>query len=119
MTIVVLGASDNPERYSHKALVRLIAAGHKVVPVHPTLKEVEGLPVVRNIQSVREPVDTVTVYVNPTVLETIGPAIAELKPRRVIFNPGAENESVRQSLASRGIETIEACTLVMLSTGQF
>lgn len=117
--VVVLGASDKPSRYSHMALVSLSRHGHEAVPVHPRLQEIEGIHVVSDIDDVRGPVDTVTLYVGPGRLSPMVDSIVALKPGRVIANPGAESERMRLACERHDIKYIEACTLVMLSTGQF
>jgi predicted CoA-binding protein len=117
--VVVLGASDNPERYSNMAVVRLLENGHEVVPVHPKLDRVGDLAVAPRLGDVEGPVDTVTVYVSPQVSSTMTDALVALAPGRVIFNPGAENTELQTVLAEHGIPTLRACTLVLLSTGQF
>ncbi len=117
--VVVLGASDNPERYSNKAVNRLRDNDHEVIPVHPKLDHIDGLKVVPNLGEVDGNVDTLTVYVSPKVSSALTDDIVELGPGRVIFNPGAENDELEAALAARGIPTLRACTLVLLSTGQF
>ncbi len=117
--VVVLGASDNPERYSNRAVRKLVEQGYEVVPVHPRLRVVEGLPVVASLGRVDGEVDTVTVYVNASVSGGLVDAMAALKPRRVVFNPGAEAPELAERLRGEGIEVEDACTLVLLGTGQF
>lgn len=117
--VVVLGASDNPERYSNMAVNRLLENGHSVVPVHPKLERIGELTVTPDLGDVAGPVDTVTVYVSPGVSSTMTDRLIALAPVRVIFNPGAENPELEAALAAHGIETLRACTLVLLSTGQF
>jgi len=117
--VVVLGASDKPGRYSHMALVSLLRHGHEPVPVHPRLRDIEGVPVFNGLEDVLGPIDTVTLYVGPARLIGLVDSIVALKPRRIIANPGAESELMRQAAERHGIEYLEACTLVMLSTGQF
>jgi predicted CoA-binding protein len=119
VNVAVVGASDNPERMSHRAVERLAAAGHRVFPVHPKLKALLGLPVYASLETVPEPVDTITLYVGPEISSRLEPAIRAARPRRVIFNPGAENPPLAQSLSKDGVETLEACTLVLLSTKRF
>lgn len=119
MKVAVLGASPNEERYSNKAVRALLAQGHDVIPVNPAQTTIEGLPVAQSLSAIKGPIDTVTVYVGP---QHIGPLIAEivaLAPRRVIINPGAESSLLTQSLQAAKIPYEEACTLVMLRTGQF
>jgi len=117
--VVIIGASNNPERYSHRALLLLRKHGHAVVPVHPKLAEIEGIPVVADVGMISGPVDTVTMYVGPAISAELQDKLIALKPRRIIFNPGAENASLVAALQKAGIACEEACTLVLLSTGQF
>ncbi len=117
--VAVLGASNNPERYSNMAINRLLENGHEAIPVHPALERVGGVTVVPTLSEVEGPVDTVTVYVSPQVSSTMTDALVALAPGRVIFNPGAENPELEAALAEHGIPTLQACTLVLLSTGQF
>jgi predicted CoA-binding protein len=117
--VVIVGASNNPERYSHRALLLLRKHGHEVVPVHPKLTEIEGIPVVSDISAISGPVDTVTMYVGAAISAGLQDKLIALKPRRVIFNPGAENASLAGALLKGGIACEEACTLVLLNTGQF
>lgn len=117
--VVILGASDKPDRYAYKALQSLTKHGHTVVPVHPKLTEIEGVPVVSNLADVAGEVDTLTLYVNPAISTAAADEILKLKPQRVIFNPGTENPELAQRLNAAGIATMEACTLVLLSTGQY
>ena len=117
--VVVVGASDNPERYSNRAVRLLIEHGHEVVPVNPAASSVEGLPVVPNLAGVSGHVDTVTLYVAAERSSTLEGPLVDLHPDRVIFNPGAENAALRARLEAHGIRTEDACTLVLLNTDQF
>ena len=93
--------------------------GHPVILVHPALKEIKRLPVVKSLADVKGAIDTLTLYVNPSVSTAKAQEILDLKPRRVIFNPGAENPGLRDLLRAAGIEAQDACTLVLLRTEQF
>jgi|UniRef100_UPI003784B72F predicted CoA-binding protein len=117
--VVILGASDNPERYSHRALLLLRKHGHEVVPVHPKLTEIEGSAVVADLSATTGPVGTVTMYVGAAISNGLTEKLIALKPQRVIFNPGAENTALVAELEKAGIACEEACTLVLLNTGQF
>ena len=117
--VVIIGASDNPERYSHRALLMLQQHGHEAVPVHPKLAMIEGLPVVPDIDSIQGAADTVTMYVGPQISSGLADKLIVLRPRRVIFNPGAENPELAAKLREAGIACEDACTLVLLSTGAF
>ena len=118
-TVAVLGASNNPERYSNMAVRRLREAGHHVIPVHPAFPAIEGLPVERSLGEIKEPVDTLTLYVGPQRLAALTDEILRLAPKRVIFNPGTESPELAATLDRAGITHLEACTLVMLQSGQF
>lgn len=118
-TVAVLGASPKPERYSNQAIRLLRQYGHAVIPVNPAQREIAGLPVAPALGAIKQAVDTVTVYVSPAHLEPLVDGLLALRPKRVIFNPGAEHPSVAARLAQAGIATEEACTLVLLRTGQF
>lgn len=118
-TIVVLGASDNPERYSNKAVGMLLEHGFKVIPVNPAGKRVHGLVSVKELSEVEDQVHTLTVYVNPQISWKLRDEIINLKPGRIIFNPGTENSELEALCAENGIRVVRACTLVLLRTGQF
>lgn len=118
-TVVVLGASDDPERYSHKAVSRLSEQGYRVVPVNPSLDRVLGIPAVPSLDRIAGPVETLTVYLSPKRSSPLAAAILALRPRRAIFNPGAENPELEAELAAAGIDCLRACTLVLLATGKF
>ncbi len=117
--VVILGASNKPDRYAYSALKSLLRHGHEVLPVNPALESIEGIPVLKQLQEVTGVVDTITLYVGSSRLELLIEDIIALKPRRIIANPGAESDALMIRSADEGIEYVEACTLVMLSTGQF
>lgn len=117
--VVVLGASPNPERYSNKAVSMLLEHGHEVVPVHPIAEKIENLPVVAKLHDVTGAVDTLTLYLSGDTLAGLEGAIVNLKPGRVIFNPGTENPVLMENLRQSGLNVVQACTLVLLRTGQF
>ena len=115
---LVLGASENPDRYSNKAILKLLSKGREVVAIGKIKGSVNGVEI--NTQPVpSEDIDTVTLYLNPLHQKPYYDYIVSLKPRRIIFNPGAENEELERIAAQEGIDVLEACTLVMLSTGQY
>lgn len=116
--VAILGASSKPERYGHKAMTMLQQHGHTPVLISPKEDCINGLKVFKEIKDV-ENIDTLTMYVNPTISSSLIEDIIALKPKRVIFNPGTENKEHYNRLIESGIEIEEACTLVLLSTGQF
>ena len=115
---VVLGASENPSRYSYMAMNRLKAHQHPVVAVGRKNASVNGMAITKEHVK-EEDVDTVTLYLNPHNQVEYYDYILSLKPRRIIFNPGTENEELEELARKNGIATMEACTLVMLGTGQY
>lgn len=117
-TVVVLGASDNPERYSHQAMVLLRHHGHRVIPVHPALAQIDGIPVAPSLEGLTG-VDTLTLYIGAARLPAMAEEIVRLHPGRVIFNPGTESPALQAALDAAGNPWLEACTLVLLRTGQF
>jgi hypothetical protein len=115
---LVLGASANPSRYSYLAVNRLREHKHPVIAIGRTTSTVADIPV----QSETSPIqglDTVTMYLNPANQKNYYDYILDQHPKRVIFNPGAENLEFEKILEENGIQTVEACTLVLLATGQF
>jgi len=115
---LVLGASENPSRYSHLALQRLQSLDHPVVAIGKH-KGMVGDTVIETEKKEWKDVDTVTLYLNPINQKEYYNYILSLKPRRIIFNPGAENEELAELATSEGIKPVEACTLVMLATNQY
>ncbi|MEO6168360.1 MAG: CoA-binding protein [Chitinophagales bacterium] len=115
---VVLGASTNPSRYSYLAINRLVQHGHQVLPIGSREGEVAGVKIVTGTPSI-EKVDTVTLYLNPQRQVQYYDYIINLQPKRIIFNPGTENSELEKLANENGIEATEACTLVMLSTGEY
>lgn len=115
---LVLGASENPSRYSFLALNRLQSHNHPVVAIGKK-KGLVGVVAIETEKKPWEDVDTVTLYLNPKHQEEYYNYIIELKPKRIIFNPGAENDELASMAAKKGIQPVEACTLVMLATNQY
>jgi len=115
---LVIGASENTSRYSNMAIHRLLQKGIPVRAVGLRRGEVAGV-VIETGHPEYSDIDTVTLYVGPQHQSEISDYVMALKPRRVIFNPGTESPAFQQKLRSNGVEVIEACTLVMLGTGQY
>jgi predicted CoA-binding protein len=115
---MVLGASANPERYSNLAVRRLRNAGHSVSAVGRKPATVGDVEIAADKLVITD-VDTVTLYLNPANQKEYYDYILSLHPKRIIFNPGAENPELEALASAHGIEPVEACTLVLLSTGQY
>ena len=115
---VVLGASQNPARYSYLAIHRLRAHQHPVVAVGRRAGQVADVNISKD--HLTEPdVDTITLYLNPRNQVEYYDYILDLHPKRIIFNPGTENDELIQMAKENNIEPVLGCTLVMLSTGQY
>jgi uncharacterized protein len=116
---LVLGASTNPERYSYKATTMLEKHGHKVFPIGLRTGSINDLQILVDMPTI-EDVDTITLYIGTKnqanyydyILHTI-------HPKRIIFNPGTENEELLKKAQKKGIQTEYACTLVLLSIGNY
>jgi predicted CoA-binding protein len=115
---VVLGASGNPARYSYLAINRLRAYDHPVVAVGKRVAKVADVPISTD-HSPEQDVDTVTLYLNPKNQVEYYDYILNLHPKRIIFNPGTENEELMRKARENNIQPVIGCTLVMLTTGQF
>ena len=115
---LVIGASQNPDRYSYLAMNRLKQKGHDVVAIGTREATVNGINIEKEKKQF-DNIDTVTLYLNPQRQQEYQDYILSLHPKRIIFNPGTENDELWQKAKDAGIQPIEACTLVMLSTGQF
>lgn len=117
-TTLVIGASSKEERYSFKAITRLREKGHKVYAQALKSGQIEDV-VFDTEQKVYEDIHSVTLYIGPAHQKELEKYITKLNPKRVIFNPGTENPSLEKALQEKGIEVLEACTLVLLSTNQY
>jgi len=115
---LVLGASENPERYSHLAVERLAAHNHPVIALGKKIGAIGNVPIITDKKPL-ENVDTVSIYLNPSHQLEYYNYILSLKPKRIIFNPGAENTELEELAEKNGIKPMEACTLVLLSTNQY
>lgn len=115
---LILGATDNPSRYANLAANRLVAYGHPIVNIGIKNGQAAGVQIER-AGEVHKDIDTVTLYVGPRNQPEYYDYILNTNPKRIIFNPGTENEELEELAEEKGIETLHACTLVMLSTRQY
>jgi hypothetical protein len=115
---IVIGASENPARYSNLAVKRLIAHSHPVIALGKKKGSIGNI-VIETEKKQLENIDTVTLYLNPIHQKEYYEYILSLHPKRIIFNPGAENDELAALAQKNGIVAQEACTLVLLSTGQY
>lgn len=117
-TTVVIGASPNADRYSYKATISLQNHQHTVYPIGLRKGVINGLEIITDKPALTD-IDTVTLYVGPDNQPYWYDYILSLKPKRLIFNPGTENPELQKMAADKGIQTEEACTLVLLSIKQY
>lgn len=115
---LVMGASVNPQRYSNMAIIKLLKNGYEVVGVGKKEGAVNGIPIYIGKPQLSN-IDTITMYLGADNQVEYYDYILALKPRRIIFNPGAENYELAQLAKNKGIEVVEACTLVLLSIGNY
>ena len=115
---IVLGASNNPSRYSYKACIKLLRYGHEIFPMGIKNAEISGIKIINDLPEIKD-INTVTLYIGPEKQDFYSNYILNLNPKRVIFNPGTENASLIDLFEQRGIKCVQDCTLVMLSQGIF
>lgn len=118
-TVAVLGASPKEDRYSNKAVLELSQRGYVVFPIHPTTAQIHGHTCYSSLSALPEEIHTLTLYVGADKSTALQAEILKLHPKRIIMNPGAENEVLANAARAQQIEVVEGCTLVMLRTGQF
>jgi predicted CoA-binding protein len=115
--VAVIGASPKPDRYAFRPLQLLAKHGHRAIPINPAFDEILGEKCYRSIADVAEKIDTVTLYLSEVRSNPLIDEIIDAKPRRIIMNPGAENDALSEKARACGIEVVEDCTLVMLGSG--
>lgn len=116
----IIGATDNPSRYAYLAASMLKQYQHPIVPLGIKKGEVFGTEILDIRQKpVVNDVDTVTLYIGPHRQPEWYDYLLSLKPKRIIFNPGTENPELEKLAEDHGIESLEACTLVLLRSHQY
>jgi predicted CoA-binding protein len=115
---VVIGASPNPGRYAYLATMRLLHYGHEVWPLGIRKGQIGDLDIIQDRPMIPD-VDTITLYLGEERQREWQDYILSLHPKRIIFNPGAENDELNALAQKQGIETVEGCTLVMLAVGNY
>jgi predicted CoA-binding protein len=115
---LVLGATPDASRYAYLAANRLVGKGHTIINVGIKTGEVAGVPI-EKADTIYKDIDTLTLYIGVKNQPALYDYILKTRPKRIIFNPGTENSELEQMANEQGIETLEACTLVLLATGQY
>jgi predicted CoA-binding protein len=116
--MVVLGAAEKPEKYSCKAVKNLDRNGFDVVAVGFKPGYIKDIEIRTGTPDIAD-VDTVLLYLGEKKQQEFYDYVIGLNPRRVIFNPGAENPEFQDMLKENGVEVVRDCALVMISTGSF
>jgi predicted CoA-binding protein len=117
--VAVLGASPKPDRFANKAVRMLMRHGYNVLPVNPAFTHIEGLHCFKTLGEITEPIDTITMYLGERNSMPLIDDIIKSKPRRIIMNPGAHNDTLEEKAREAGIEVEHDCTLVMLGADAF
>ncbi|MFM7823106.1 MAG: CoA-binding protein [Bacteroidota bacterium] len=115
---IVLGASPNPERYSFKAIIALRNKGHDVIGVGKRKGSVADIDI-EDGSLLHQNIHTITIYMNAANQKAWYDFIFSNNPKRIILNPGAENTELEALANEKGIEVLDACTLVLLATGNY
>lgn len=115
---LILGATPNSGRYAYLAAHRLTSHGHPIVNVGLKTGEVAGVKIEKP-DIIHRDIDTITLYIGPQNQPPLYDYILATKPKRIIFNPGTENPELQRLADAEGIETQYACTLVLLSIGEY
>jgi predicted CoA-binding protein len=115
---LVLGATPDPGRYAYLAATRLAGKGHTIINVGIKTGEVAGVPIEKP-ETIHHDVDTLTLYIGTKNQPALYGYIIQTRPKRIVFNPGTENPELEEMANKQGIQTLEACTLVLLATGQY
>lgn len=115
---MVLGASPNKKRFAHTCVKSLLRYGYTVYPIGVKKGQIGEVDIIQDKPWVKD-LHTVTIYLNPDNQQEYYNYLLKLQPMRVIFNPGAENQELKEMLEYNNIEVVEACTLVMLNAGNF
>ena len=118
-TVAVIGASNNRAKFGNKAVRAYQAQGYRVIPVNLTEPVVEGLPALKSVLDIPDPVDMATVYVPPEATLAV---LAELERKQVPeiwINPGAESDEVIAEARRRGLNAIFACSIVAIGRSPY
>ncbi len=119
MKTLVLGASPNPVRYAYSAVEQLRWKGHEVIAIGNRKGRIEDVDILTEWPESIPDLDTITLYLGPQNQKPVYQQILGYQPRRIIFNPGTENPELMRMAKEAGIEVVQACTLVMLSIGNY
>ncbi len=117
-TTLILGATSNPSRYAYMAANQLVKNGHKIINVGIKTGDVAGVKI-ETASKIHQNIHTITLYIGTAHQPQLYNYIIATQPKRIIFNPGTENSELEKLAKQNGIETLQACTLVLLATKQY
>ena len=115
---MILGATPNSSRYAYLAATRLSDSGHTIINIGLKTGEIAGIPI-QTPEIIHTGIHTIMMYINPEKQRPLYDYILRTNPQRLIFNPVTENEELSNLANAHGIKTETACTLVLLSLGQY
>ena len=118
-TVAIIGASEKKDRFAHMVMESLVEHGHDVRLVNPFKESIDGQECYKTVTDIKESINTITLYVNPVRFRDHVDEVIRVKPGRVIMNPGTEDDEMEKTLKDAGISVLRACTLVLLSQGQY
>lgn len=117
--VTIIGASEKKDRFAHKAMTALMRQSHEVRLVNPFKESIDGYQCFKSVTEIKERINTITLYVNPARFREHLDEVVQVKPERIIMNPGSEDAGMEKALEEAGIRVLRACTLVLLADGRF
>lgn len=115
---IILGATTDSSKYAYLAVERLAGSGHEIINIGRSIGSVAGVAI-ELPKLIYQDIDTITIYMAPHNQAHLEDYILNINPRRIIFNPGTENPALEERAVAKGIVVENACTLVLLATGQY
>ena len=114
LNIAVIGASKDRTKFGNKCVRAYLSKDYTVFPVNLNEEEIEGLKCYKSIKDIEGPIDIVSLYLPPEIGEKVADEIIEVKPKKVILNPGTESEAIVRKFLDAGIEVKEECSIVAI-----
>src|SRR5918992_1340459 len=111
-TVAVVGASNDRSKFGNKALRAFKAEGHRVIPINPHEREVEGMATFASVLDVPDAIDMATVYVQPEVALSLLPEFERKQIKEIWINPGAEDDALIEEARRRKLNVIFACSII-------
>jgi uncharacterized protein len=112
----VVGASKDRSKYGNKVLRAYLQNDRDAVPVNPGADEVEGLTAYRDLSSVPDDVDAVSIITPPAVTEKVVTQALARGIKQIWMQPGAESSAAIETAQNAGANVIAGgpCLLVAL-----